>query len=71
MTVFCGLCQCEVEGSWEEHVESQQHQDNLADPGKTGGAKVRHEMEFEERLKRTKCLQESFPRTLGGAEDEG
>jgi len=26
MAGFCGLCQCEVEGSWEEHAESQQHQ---------------------------------------------
>lgn len=47
MSGFCGLCQCDVEGSWEEHVSSQQHQDNLADPGKTGGARVRHAMEVE------------------------
>ncbi len=46
MSVFCGLCQCEVEGSWEEHVKSQQHQDNLADPAKTSGLKARYEMEL-------------------------
>ena len=54
MSAFCGLCQCEVEGSWEEHVESQQHQNNLADPGMTGGAKVRHDMKFEEAMKRVR-----------------
>ena len=59
MTTHCGLCQCEVEGSWEEHVLSQQHQENLADPGKTSGAEVRHEMEFEMAMK------------LGGNHGEG
>jgi len=54
MSAFCGLCECEVEGSWEEHVESQQHQNNLADPGMTGGAKVRHDMKFEEAMKRVR-----------------
>jgi len=29
MAGFCELCQCEVEGSWEEHAESQQHQASI------------------------------------------
>jgi len=48
---YCGLCECEVEGTWLEHVHSEQHQENLADPGKTGGAKVRHDIHFEEKMK--------------------
>ena len=57
MTEFCGLCECEVEGSWEAHVESQQHQENLADPGTRGGAMVRHLIATEYRTKESEICE--------------
>ena len=31
--IHCGLCMCAVEdGRWEDHVQSEEHQRNLADP---------------------------------------
>ena len=33
MSHFCGLCKKEV-GDWEEHVKSEEHQKNIANPQK-------------------------------------
>ena len=42
MPVFCGLCQHEITGGWEEHVASEEHQASLKDEEKVRQAKLVH-----------------------------